>query len=212
MNNNMWGWVTGIGVIVLIILGIWWYAGSAPGGPGGVATTTPEAANTNGTTNTAGGTPVSSESRSSSSVAAVVASLATGNTFDSYFISTGVASSLTGKGPYTVFVPTNEAFARLSAGTISTLAAAQKKRLVQYHVVSGKALDIDAVSSGTYTALSKDALNFRVDPVYKQAFVNSGYAITQYRASNGIVYVISEVLIPPQTPDASTGSTGSPTP
>jgi uncharacterized surface protein with fasciclin (FAS1) repeats len=172
-----------------------------------MSTTTSEMAST-----TQSGTAVTTENVPSSSVAAVVAGIADASNFNSLFVSTGVAASLSGKGPYTVFVPTNEAYASLTAGTLSNMTSAQKKRLAQYAVVSGKALDIDAVSSGTYTALSKDPLNFQVNLVYKEAFVNSGYAIREYKASNGIVYLISAVLVPPQTPDSTTGSTGTPHP
>lgn len=212
MKNNTLGWVLGIIVIVLIVGGLWWYATTPAGQQGGMASTTTEMATTTAATSTTpGAAPVSAQTKSGT-VASVVASLGDASTFNSYFTSTGVAASLSGKGPYTIFVPTNEAFANLTAGTVSGLSAAAQKRLVQYHVVSGKALDIDAVSSGTYTALSKDALNFRVDLTYKEAFVGSGYAIQEYKATNGIVYLVSAVLIPPQTPNANTGSTGTPVP
>ena len=56
------------------------------------------------------------------------------------------------------------------------------------------------------------ACDFQVPPQTKLAYVNSGYTITQYKASNGIVYVISAVLVPPQTPNPTTGSTGTITP
>lgn len=202
------GWVVGISIVVLVILGIWWFMSMTPAtDTSGNATTTGEVATTSD--NGGGNTATASETRSSSTVAAVVSSLSTGSSFNSLFTSTGVAASLTGSGPYTVFVPMNSAFGSVSTANMT---AAEKKRLAQYHVVSGKALDIDAVSSGTYTALSKDELNFRVDLTYKEAFVNSGYAITQYKASNGIVYVISQTLIPPQTAGTTTGSTGTPHP
>ena len=209
-QNNTFGWVVGIIVVLLIILGIWWFAQGGAATPGGTATSTPEAA----TTDSGTGTPVATatEVRTGSTVGAVVASLSGAGTFASLYASTGVAASVTGKGPYTVFVAPDSAFANLTAGTISKMTATQKKRLVQYHVVAGKMLDLDAVNSGTYTALSKDTLNFLVHPQTKLAYVNSGYTTRQYRASNGIVYVISAVLVPPQTPDAATGSTGTITP
>ena len=208
-QNNTFGWVVGIIIVLLIILGVWWFAQGGAATPGGTATSTPEAATTG-----APGTPVATatEVRTGSTVGAIVASLSGAGTFASLYASTGVAASVTGKGPYTVFVAPDSAFANLPAGTISKMTATQKKRLVQYHVVAGKMLDLDAVNSGTYTALSKDTLNFLVHPQTKLAYVNSGYTIRQYKASNGIVYVISAVLVPPQTPDAATGSTGTITP
>lgn len=201
-------WVVGIVVVVLVLLGIWWYASMTPAGQSGLSTTTAQTATTTNTT----GTPTATEVRSSSSVASIVSSLSNGTRFGALLTSTGVSASITGRGPYTVFVPTDAAFSDVTSGTIANMSAAELKRLVQYHIVSGKQLDIDAVSSGTYTALSKDPINFRADLVYKEAFVNSGYAINEYKASNGIVYLISNVLIPPQTAGTTTGSTGTPHP
>lgn len=211
MNNqsNVFGWVVGIIIVLLIILGIWWFASSGTMGQNGNATTTPQVATTTGQS---GPAATATEVRSSATVSAVIASLGNASRFASLYSSTGVSASLTGKGPYTVFVPSDGAFANLSPGALDGMTAAEKKRLVQYHVVSGKMLDLDSVSSGNHTALSKDALNFQVQPQTKIAYVNSGYTITQYKASNGVVYVITAVLVPPQTANPSTGSTGTPTP
>ncbi len=206
-NNSIFAWVAGVIVVALIVFGLWWLFQSPSTTTGDTATTTPQVATTTVETTP---TPVATatEVRTSSTVDAIVASLTNATKFAALYSSTGVSASITGKGPYTVFVPTDSAFANLSPGTLSGMTAAQTKRLVQYHVVSGKILDLDAVSSGHYTALSKDMLNFNVQSQTKLAYVNSGYTITQYKASNGIVYVISAVLVPPQTPDATTGSTG----
>jgi len=132
---------------------------------------------------------------STGTVAAVVANVSNGETFASYLASTGVGATLTGKGPYTVFVSTDGAFSRLAPGTISSMTAAQKKRMVQYHVVAGKLLDVDAINNGQIQALSRDTLNFNVDG--NKVYVNSGYVLQAYKASNGMVYVINAVLLPP---------------
>ncbi len=195
----------GVIVVALIVVALWW-AMSLFGVPGSQtnqpqATTTPQAK------------PVASETRTGSSVAAVASSLPGATRFASLLSSTGVGASLTGAGPYTVFVADDEAFSYLAAGTLENMTAAQKKRLVQYHIVAGKMLDVDAVSSGNHIALSKDSLNFDVRTQDKSAFVNSAYVLRQYKASNGIVYLISgAVLLPPQTGDAGTGATGTITP
>ncbi len=205
-DQNVFKWGVGIVAVLLVILGIWWFTQVNPAATtGGLATTTAQTATA--------GSPVAtaSEVRTSATVNGVISSLSNAGKFAALYSSTGVSASMTGKGPYTVFVPTDAAFANLT-DAISTMTAAEKKRLVQYAVVSGKMLDLDAVNSGNYTALSKDPLNFQVNPQTKLAYVNSGYAIKQYKASNGIVYVISAVLVPPQTPDAGTGATGSITP
>ncbi len=210
-SNNTWGWVVGVIIVLLVILGLWWLVSANPATDNnGIATTTPQTATTTNTgTNPA---PVVSETRTSSTVAAIAASLTGSSNFEALLVSTGVAATLAGKGPYTLFIPTDSAYASLTPGTLSQATAAQKKRIAQYAVVSGKALDIDAVSSGTYAALSKDMLNFQVNLQKSTVMVNSGTAIRQYKASNGIVYVINAVLVPPQTGATTTGSTGTPHP
>lgn len=132
---------------------------------------------------------------STGTVAQVVAQVTNGGTFASYLSSTGVGATLTGKGPYTIFVSTDGAFSRLAPGTITKMTAAQKKRMVQYHVVAGKSLDIDAVNNGQIQALSRDTINFNVDG--GKVYVNSGYVLQGYKATNGMVYVINAVLLPP---------------
>lgn len=209
-QNTVFAWAVGIVVVIIIIAGLWWLVGGGAAGTSGNATTTSQVATTTGQ-----GTPTpvatATEVRTNSTVSAVVASLSGSSKFSALYSSTGVAASVTGKGPFTVFVPTDAAFNNLTE-TISSLTSTEKKRLVQYAVVSGKMLDLDAVSSGMHVALSKDELNFQVNPQTKLAYVNSGYTITQYKASNGIVYVISAVLVPPQIPNSQTGATGTITP
>ena len=116
--------------------------------------------------------------------------------YESYLGSTGVGSSITGKGPYTVFVSTDAGYALLKPGTIVNMTAAQKKRLIQYSIVSGKELDVDVQNSGSVKALSGDELNFTVSDS-GAVQVNSSYALAAYKASNGIVYVVNQPLIPP---------------
>lgn len=131
------------------------------------------------------------------SVAGVIARLPEASAFNSYMVANGIPGTLTG-GTYTIFVPSNSAFATLPKGTVSGLSPAAQKRLVQYHVVAGKALDTDAVSSGTYQALSRDTLNFSVNLQTGASYVNSGKILSQHKATNGIVYIVSSVLFPPK--------------
>ena len=111
----------------------------------------------------------------------------------------GIKATIQGVGPYTVFVPTDGAFSLLESGTIANMSAAEKKRLVQYHVVSGRAIDPDAVKSGQIMALSKDVLNFEVSTTDKTARVNNSFFIKAYQGRNGIVYLVSAVLLPPES-------------
>ena len=151
---------------------------------------------TTGSAETSGAGQVQIET-STQNVGAVVAGIANGGTFASYLSRTGVGATLVGRGPYTVFVATDGAFSRLAPGTIAHMSAAELKRMVQYHIVAGKKLDVDAVNSGQVQALSKDTLNFNVDTKNGAVYVNSGYVLHAYKATNGIVYVINSVLLPP---------------
>ncbi len=188
-TNNTWSWAIGVLVVVVLGLGVWWWMSAQPASP-----TTP---NTTGTSETSGPGKVEVET-SSSNVASVIASISNGGTFYSLLSGTVGTSSLAGKGPYTVFVSTDGAFSRLAPGTISSMSAAERKRTVQYHIVSGKRIDVDAVNSGQITALSKDMLNFQVDAAKGAVYVNSGYVLHAYKATNGMVYVINSVLLPPK--------------
>ncbi len=131
------------------------------------------------------------------SVIGVLAGIPEASTFNAYLHSTGVSSQLR-SGSYTLFVPTNAAVAALPKGTISGLSASAQTRLVQYHIVSDKTLDNDALISGTYQAMSRDTLNFNVNIQTGTSYVNSGKIIKQYKASNGIIYLVSSVLFPPK--------------
>ena len=198
-NNNTGAWVFGVIVVLILGFGIYWLMNREPANietPNQTATTTPNTA----TTTTSTPTTVIRETRTTATVAEVVASLADASTFSSYFTSTGVSASVTGTGPYTIFVPSNAAFGKLSAGTVSGLSATAKKRLIQYHVVSGKKLDIDAIETSTIQALSKDMLNFEALGATAGGKVNNSIVIRQYNAKNGVVYIVDAVLLPPQAP------------
>jgi uncharacterized surface protein with fasciclin (FAS1) repeats len=189
-NKGMW-----IGIVVVVILaalGWWWYSmSSGTQMSGQVATST----TTNTGTNTSSG--VTMNDRSSSDVVSVAESISGSSEFASWLRSTGVAAQIKGKGPYTIFVPTDGSVSQLPPGTISNLSAAGLKRLVQYHVISGRAIDTTAQVAGGIQALSGDPLNFSYSAT-KIPMVDSAIVISEYKASNGVVYLIDNVLIPPQ--------------
>ena len=196
-----------IGIIFAIIaISAFWYLWSmSANGPmfGG-----PDSSDTASTTDTEAATApaadqkpatitATSKSRTRSTVVEVAKSLSGTSQFNTLFKSTGVAASITGPGPYTIFVPTNGAFSQLPPGTITKMSAAQKLRFMQYHVIAGRAIDSEAQVAGTIQALSGDALNFSfgVDQI---PLVNSAIFIEKYQANNGVVYLVDNVLLPPQ--------------
>lgn len=203
------GGVLAVALLVAVALVFSTSSPTAPAQSTG-ATTTPQATETQATAQKPAAP--AAQAPVDNSVKGVASRLSNARTFAGLLSSTGVGASLTGAGPYTLFVPSDNAFGNMAPSFLSGLSAAAKKRLVQYHVVAGKALDLDAVSSGNHTALSRDTLNFNVKLDSMVAYVNSGVSISQHKAQNGIVYVISAVLVPPQAANPSTGSTGTPTP
>ena len=109
----------------------------------------------------------------------------------------GLQETLEGPGPFTVFAPTDEAFAKLPAGTVESLLAdtAQLTKVLTYHVVSGKvmAADVQSLSSaptveGSELAIDASGGSVKVDDA----------TVTQadIEADNGVIHVIDTVLIP----------------
>jgi transforming growth factor-beta-induced protein len=113
-----------------------------------------------------------------------------------------LVDTLKGEGPYTVFAPTDEAFAALPEGTLETLLLPENKQqltdILLYHVVPGKVMsaDVAALSSGS-TVLGKD-VTIKVED--GKVFLNDNVeiVITDIETSNGVIHVIDTVLLPPQ--------------
>ena len=187
-------WVGGIIIAVIVILfGLWWLA-SRSDDDTDMADTTSSQGQLTPTESIVG--KVTSQ-RSTADVVSIASGLDGTSSFNAYFASTGVKAALTGKGPYTIFVPSNTAIAALPSGTISGLTAAAKKRWVEYHIVSDRAIDPDAVKAGVVSTLSGDALNFTVldDGSVR---VNNSSITRAYIGNNGVVYVINAALMLPE--------------
>jgi uncharacterized surface protein with fasciclin (FAS1) repeats len=109
---------------------------------------------------------------------------------------TDLVGALQAEGPLTVFAPTDEAFAKLPAGTIEALLADKDKlsSILTYHVAEGKLLAGDVVSATEIASLqgSKIAVN-TADGVKVD---NANVIMTDIMTSNGIIHVIDEVIIP----------------
>lgn len=139
------------------------------------------------------------QNRVATDVSSISEGLPDATRFSALLTSTGVAAMLKDKGPYTIFVPTDRALRQLPPGTLEHMSAAQLKRLVEYHVVATRAVDVNAVDSGTLQALSGDMLNFSLQPGDQSARVNSSVVLQGYSTKNGVVYLINSVLLPPVT-------------
>lgn len=111
-----------------------------------------------------------------------------------------LVTSLSNAGPFTVFAPTNEAFNKLPAGTVDGLMKGDKKadlqNILQYHVFMS-ALPPDALTDGRVLGMvNGDNVTVTVKDG-KTMLNNSATIITSIPASNGMIYVIDGVLLPP---------------
>lgn len=111
----------------------------------------------------------------------------------------GLAETLSGKGPFTVFAPTNEAFAKLPAGTVDNLLKpAMKKDLssvLTYHVVAGTYKAADLKNGLELTTVQGQKIKFTEKD--GQWYVNDAkITITDAVSSNGVTHVIDTVLMP----------------
>ena len=111
----------------------------------------------------------------------------------------GLVETLQGKGPFTVFAPTDAAFAALPAGTLDGLLKdpAALKKILLYHVVSGAvtADQVVGLTSATSVEGSPIAISVKDGAVYLNG---SAQVVTpDVMASNGVIHVIDKVILPP---------------
>ena len=108
----------------------------------------------------------------------------------------GLTETLQGEGPFTVFAPTDEAFAALPAGTVEGLLAdtAALTSVLTYHVVAGKAVAADVVGLDSVTTLQGGSLP--VSAVDGVKIGSANVVAADVMASNGVIHVIDAVLVP----------------
>ncbi len=110
----------------------------------------------------------------------------------------GLIGTLQGPGPFTVFAPTDEAFAKLPAGTVEDLLKpANKEKLVAiltYHVVPGKVMAADVKTMKAKTVNGKE-LSIKVEGG-SVTVDNAKVVKTDVAASNGVIHVIDTVVLP----------------
>ncbi|XZF60649.1 MAG: S-layer homology domain-containing protein [Gloeotrichia echinulata DVL01] len=113
----------------------------------------------------------------------------------------GLTDTLQQSGPYTVFAPTDAAFAALPPGTIQQLQLPENRetliKILRYHVVPGQ-LTASQLSGSEVTTVENAPVNIKTDPASNQISVNGARVLqTGVPASNGVIYPINEVLLPP---------------
>jgi uncharacterized surface protein with fasciclin (FAS1) repeats len=110
----------------------------------------------------------------------------------------GLVETLQGKGPFTVFAPTNDAFAKLPAGTVEDLLKPENKdklvAILTYHVVAGKVMAADVVKLSNATTVQGSDIMIDTSDGVK---VNNATVVqTDLETKNGVIHVIDTVIIP----------------
>jgi len=113
-----------------------------------------------------------------------------------------LVETLKGDGPFTVFAPTDEAFAKLPAGTLENLLKPENKdqlvAILTYHVVPGKVEAADIVKLDEAKTVNGKMINIKVKG--DTAMVNDAKVTkADIAASNGVIHVIDTVILPPKS-------------
>lgn len=109
----------------------------------------------------------------------------------------GLVDTLKGAGPFTVFAPTDEAFAKLPAGTVDALLKdpAKLKKILLYHVVSGKVMAANVVKMKSAKTVEGGSL--KISAKGGKVMVDNANVIkTDIVCDNGVIHVIDTVLMP----------------
>ena len=111
----------------------------------------------------------------------------------------GLVETLSGPGPFTVFAPTDAAFAKLPAGTVEGLLADKAKltSILTFHVVPGRVTAADIVAANGATPKTVNGQTVNVTVRDGKVYVNGAQVVTaDVGASNGVIHVIDAVLMP----------------
>lgn len=119
------------------------------------------------------------------------------NTLATALTEAGLVETLKGDGPFTVFAPTDDAFAKLPEGTVEALLKDKKAltKILLYHVVSGNVTSGEVVKLSSASTLAEKDVKIKVED--GKVFINNSQVTTaDVMASNGVIHIIDTVLIP----------------
>ncbi len=112
----------------------------------------------------------------------------------------GLIDALTGEGPFTVFAPTDEAFAKLPAGTVESLLKPENKEklkaILLYHVVPGNVTAKQVMKLNGRTVKTLEGASIKVSTTHGVTVNDARVTKTDVQASNGVIHVIDTVLLP----------------
>jgi uncharacterized surface protein with fasciclin (FAS1) repeats len=114
----------------------------------------------------------------------------------------GLVETLKGPGPFTVFAPTDEAFAKLPAGTVENLLKPENKgqltAILTYHVVPGAVMAADVVEMSEAETVNGKKVKIAIEG--GTVMVNDAKVVTaDVNASNGVIHIIDAVILPPES-------------
>ena len=144
--------------------------------------------------------PVAADNHGKQNIVAVASGNADFSTLVAAIKAADLVDALSAAGPYTVFAPTNAAFAALPAGTLDSLLKPENKAKLQailkYHVVSGDVKAADVVKLSSANTLEGSAVAIAVAGG-KVKVNQANVTATDIAASNGTIHVVDAVLLPP---------------
>ena len=137
---------------------------------------------------------------STENIARIAAGTEATQTVTRLVIQAGLVSTLTSPGPFTVFAPTDEAFAKLPAGTVESLLKPENKEklvaVLTYHVVPGKVMAADVVK--LTEAPTVQGSKAKVKVADGTVMIDNAKVVkTDIETSNGVIHVIDAVILPP---------------
>ena len=134
-----------------------------------------------------------------------IVSLAVGNEDLSTLVAAvkaaGLVETLQGEGPFTVFAPTNEAFAALPAGTVENLLKPENKdqliAVLTYHVIGAKVMSTDLKNGQKAATVQGSDVKVSISKKNGVMINDAKVIAADVKASNGVVHVINKVILPP---------------
>ena len=146
----------------------------------------------------------SEQAQPTSSIVDLAVATSSLSTLTSAVTAADLVTTLNGTGPFTVFAPTNDAFAKLPAGTLDTLLKPENKTTLQgiltYHVVAGKVMSNQLKDGQVITTVQGNTLTVKIaDGKVMLTDAKGGMATVaqaDIEASNGVVHVIDSVVLP----------------
>lgn len=114
----------------------------------------------------------------------------------------GLVDTLKGEGPFTVMAPTDEAFAKLPAGTVDSLLKPENKEkliaILKYHVIPGKVMAADVVKLDGKNVKTVEGSTAKISVKDGCVMINDAKVVkTDIETSNGVIHVIDTVILPP---------------